>query len=264
MQSPETWDAVAPGYADEARRHAEHYSVEALRRLPVDEGDHVLDVASGPGTLALLAARRAARVVAVDFSPGMIAQLSARAAAAGLGNVEGKVMDSRALTFEDGTFDAAYCMFGFMFFPERDKVFKELHRVLRPSGRLLIGTWAPIDRRPLMKLGFDALAEALPFVPPPQKGDLQSPEECVGEMSAAGFVDVDPVPFTASALVESAEQYLDFMEKGGAPFAALRKKLGDAAWATVQEKLLEALRKRLPNGSAELSAEALLTTGRRS
>jgi len=264
MQSPETWDAVASGYADESRRHSEHYSIEALRRLPIGERDQVLDVACGPGTLTLLAARRAARAVGVDFSPRMIEELSARASQAGLANVEGNVMDSRELGFEDQTFDAAYCMFGFMFFPDRDKVFRELHRVLRPGGQLLIGTWAPIDRRPLMKLGFDALVEALPSMPPPQKGDLQSPDECVREMSAAGFVDVESVPFTASATVESADQYLDFMEKGGAPFAALRKKLGADAWAGVHQKLLESLQKRLPDCPTDLSAEALLTIGRRS
>jgi len=263
MQLPETWDAVAPGYADEARKHAEHYAREALRRAPVEAGGHVLDVAAGPGTLTFLAAPLAARVVAVDFSPGMIDELMARARAMSVANVEGKVMDVRELAFEDESFDAAYCMFGFMFFPDRARVFTELRRVLRPGGSLLVGTWAPIARRPLMKLGFDALAEALPSAPAPQKGDLQSPEECVTEMSAGGFVDVASEPFTASWRVESAEQYLGFMERSGAPFAMMRKKLGPEAWAEVQRKLLEALRARLPAGGADFAAEALLTRGTR-
>ena len=114
-----------------------------------------------------------------------------------------------------------------------------------------------------MKLGFDALAEALPSAPPQQKGDLQAPEDCVREMSAGGFVDVASEPFTASWRVESAEQYLGFMERSGAPFAMMRKKLGPEAWAEVQRKLLEALRARLPAGGADFAAEALLTRGTR-
>jgi ubiquinone/menaquinone biosynthesis C-methylase UbiE len=263
MQLPETWDTVAPGYADDARRHAEQYAREALRRVPTPAGARVLDLATGPGTLAFLAAETAAHVVAADFSPGMIEAVTARSRATGASNIEGRVMDAHALALPDGSVDVAYCMFGFMFFPDRPKVFAECRRVLRAGGRLLIGTWAPIDRRPLMKLGFDAMAEALPSAPAPQKGDLQSPDECVQEMSAAGFSDVESVPFTASWRVESAEQYLGFMERSGAPFAALRKKLGPEAWADVHRKLLDALRARLPEGGVDLPAEALLTHGTR-
>jgi SAM-dependent methyltransferase len=262
MQVPETWDIVAPGYADEARRHSEHYAREALRLVPAGKSARVLDIATGPGTLAFLAAETAGHVVAVDFSPGMIEALTARARATGVSNVEGSVMDSRDLDLADATFDAAYCMLGFMFFPDRPKVFAECRRVLRPGGRLLIGTWASIDRRPLMKLGFDAITEAMPSAPPPQKGDLQSPAECVGEMSAAGFTDVESTPFAASWHVESAEQYVDFMEKS-APLAMLRKRLGPEGWTDVRQKLLAAVRARLPEGGTELSAEALLTRGTR-
>jgi ubiquinone/menaquinone biosynthesis C-methylase UbiE len=263
MQLPETWDAVAPGYADEARKHAAHYAREALRRVPVEAGARVLDLATGPGTLAFLAAETANHVIATDFSSGMIDALCAHARAAGVSNVEGRVMDAQALELPDASVDLAYCMFAFMFFPDRGKVFAECRRVLRAGGRLVIGTWAPIDRRPLMKLGFDAMAEALPSAPRPLKGDLQSSGECIAEMSAAGFSDVESIPFTASWRVESAEQYVRFMERSGAPFAMIRKKLGDSAWAAVHQKLLDSIRARLPEGGADLSAEALLTRGTR-
>ena len=124
-----------------------------------------------------------------------------------------------------------------------------------------MATWAPIDRRPLMKIGFDALAEVLPEMPAPQKGDLQTPEDCAREMRAAGFREVTVEAFTASVRIESPADYLELMERSGAPFALIRKRLGETAWADVQRRLTDAVRRRLPEGPTDLAAEALLSRG---
>src|SRR6185436_97191 len=170
------------------------------------------------------------------------------AARAGVTNVTAAVMDAANLSFPDATFEAAFCMFGFFFFPDRAKAFREMHRVVKPGGHLLIGTWSPIEKRPLMKVAFEAFAEALPNMPRPGKGDLQDPEECVREMTEGGFKDVTARLFTSSMKVESAEQYLGVIERSTAPIAAMRTMIGEDAWAAMRTPLLEALRKRLPDG----------------
>jgi ubiquinone/menaquinone biosynthesis C-methylase UbiE len=262
MQLPSTWDAVASGYAEIMLRHTA-YAEQALDLAELVPSDRVLDVGTGPGLLALLAARRAAQVSAVDFSPAMVEQLVALSARDGVKNIDTGVMDAQSLAFPDASFDAAFSLFVFMFIPDRARAFLELRRVLRPGGRAVVATWAPIERRPLMKIGFDALAEVLPELPGPQKGDLQTPEDCVREMSAAGFRDVTVKAFSASVQIESAEHYLDVMERSGAPFVMLKKRFGEQAWTDIQLRLTEAVRRRLPDGPTDLTAEALLTRGLR-
>ena len=261
MQLPATWDAVAVGYGEEVQRWIAPFVAEAERDAGLAPDDRVLDVAAGPGTLALRVAPRVAQVTAVDFSPAMIDQLIARAAQAGAGNVEAAVMDAQTLELADGSFDAAFCLFGFMFFPDRARAFGELHRILRPQGRAVVATWGPIDRRPLMKVAFDAIAEVFPDLPRPQKGDLQQPDECAAEMSAAGFHQVSARAVTASVRVESAERYLEVTERSGAPLALLRKKFGPAAWGEAHARLLDIVRRSVPPGGAVLDAEAILTRG---
>jgi SAM-dependent methyltransferase len=239
------------------------YAEEALRIVAPAVDARVLDVGAGSGALACAAARRVARVTAVDFSPAMLEQLRAYAAGQGLGNVETAVMDAQSLALPDGSFDAAFSLFAFMFVPDRARAFGELRRVLRDGGRVLVATWGPIERRPLLKVGFDAMAEVLPQLPAPQKGDLQRPDECVTEMTAAGFRDVQCVPFTASIHVASPADYLRMLVNTGAPLVALRKRLGEEAWPGVWQGLLDAVGRRIPDGGAELSAEAMLTSGTR-
>ncbi len=261
MQSPATWDTVASGYAEQIASHTVKYCEEALRIVPLAPTDRVLDVACGPGSLAFLTAPRVAHVDAVDFAPGMVSEVTARATRDGVGNVAAAVMNAQELGFDGCTFDAAFCFFAFMFFPDRARAFGELYRVLKPGGRALVATWAPIDKRPLMRLGFEAMAEALPQLPLPLKGDLQAPDDCIREMSAAGFRAVECRPFSASLRIASPEDYLKMIERTGPGLDLAKKAIGEAAWASASARMLDSLRRRILAGGTDLSAEALLTNG---
>jgi len=256
---PKAWDIVSPTYAEDAEQWTS-YVEEVLRVAPPRVGTRILDVAAGPGTLSFRAAKIVERVDAIDFSPGMIGELTTRATRDGLTNVHGAVMNAEELAFPDATFDAAYCMFAYFFFPDRARAFREMLRVLRPGGRAVIATWSTIERRPFMKIGFEAMAEAFPQAPRPTKGDLQEPEECVQEMTAAGFADVSATRFPAAAPIESAEHYMTTLERSAAPIAGLKQKLGDG-WKDARARIVEAIAKRLPEGTKELAAEAIFTQG---
>jgi ubiquinone/menaquinone biosynthesis C-methylase UbiE len=262
QQLPSTWDVVAPTYAEDAAQW-QAYAEEAARLVPVATSNRVLDVACGSGTLSFLLAPRVARVDAVDFSPGMVEEVVRRASREGVDNVHAAVMDAQSLAFPDGSFDAAFCLFAFFFLPDRARAFRELLRVLRPGGRALVATWGPIETRPLMKIAFDAMAEALPQAPRPSKGDLQDPDECVREMTQAGFRDVTAEVFSTTTHVVSAERYLDLIVRSAAPLAVMKHKLGEQAWVATRSRLLDAVQRRMPEHGADLAAEAILTHGMR-
>ncbi len=264
MQQPDTWSAIASGYAG-AGKLFDVFHERALAELGELRGKRLLEVACGPGALARAAAGRGAQVVATDFSPGMVEELRRLAVNDGVASaIDAQVMDAEALSLEDDAFDAAFCLFGFMFFPDRARAFAELLRVLKPGGHAVVMTWSPIERRPLMQIGFAAMAEALPDMPKPQKGDLQEPAECEGELSAAGFVDVRCEPVVGEARFESASHYAQVIEDTSGPLKLLRTRMGEAAWAGVRERFLEAAGRRVPqDGPFTLSAEALMTCGRK-
>jgi len=265
----EPWDLVAEGYASEGAavmlpftRHA----VELARPSPTAR---VLDVATGTGMLALELAPRVARVDAVDFAPQMLEQLERQRRALGLGNVHTQVADGQALPFADGLFDAAFSMFGLMFFPDRDKGFAELRRVLAPGGVAVVSSWAPIERSPLMTLMFGALRAADPSRVVPQVNllSLENPDVFERELARAGFRDISVRPYTHEVPVESAEQFWDVTTRASAPLVLLKKRLGPAEWKRQTEVALAYLREHLSGptslGPALLGTTAWLGFGRR-
>ncbi len=109
-------------------------------------GDRVLDVACGTGVLAREAARRVGpdgSVTGFDRNADMLSV--ARRMSSGIDWREGM---AEALPFEENTFDAVVCQFGLMFFEDRAAALSEMHRVLKPGGRLAIAVWAALETSP--------------------------------------------------------------------------------------------------------------------
>jgi SAM-dependent methyltransferase len=127
----------------------------------VRAGDRVLDVGAGTGALALQAAALGARVTAIDLSSAMVARLSQRLAP--YPECKALVMDGQALTFEDGTFDAAFSVMSTTLFPKWGAGLDEAARVVRPGGWLGIVHWANPEGADI----FTILSRALQKLPLP-------------------------------------------------------------------------------------------------
>ncbi|MBV9194037.1 MAG: class I SAM-dependent methyltransferase [Solirubrobacterales bacterium] len=122
-------------------------SGEALiNRLAITDGLRMLDLGCGDGTTALPAARRGAHVLGVDIARNLVASGNERARAEGLANCtfqEGDASDLNELA--DESFDLVVSIFGAMFAPRPHDVAKEMVRVTRPGGRIVMGNWIPSD-----------------------------------------------------------------------------------------------------------------------
>lgn len=113
-----------------------------LELAEVRRGERVLDVATGTGNVALLAAARNAQVTGVDLTPELFDVARARAADQQL-QLDLVVGDAEELPFPDHSFDVVLSAFGVQYAPRRETTVAELIRVCRPGGRIAVANWTP-------------------------------------------------------------------------------------------------------------------------
>ncbi len=178
-----------------------------------------LDVAAGPGILSMYvfermkASKLPGRITVTDFAPGMVdaargrfASVEAETKASGV-DVSFEVMDGQALAVADRSMTHVGCMFGIMFYPDRPKGLRELHRVLVPGGRAVVATWMSAGAGDIAAdfaayLGLPPLGSADPNDTSPGAAVRRmsevgkDPDVLASELRAAGFesVGVHQVP----------------------------------------------------------------------
>jgi SAM-dependent methyltransferase len=172
-------------------------SGEALvKDLGVTDGMKVLDLGCGDGTTAVPAAQLGADVLGVDIASNLVAAGNERAKDLGLTNLsfqEGDATDLNEL--DDESFDLAISIFGAMFAPKPHDVAKEMVRVTRPGGRIVMGNWIPNDPTLVAQI----LKISSSYAPPPPEGFI-SPmtwgveEEVIERFTGAG-VSKDGISF---------------------------------------------------------------------
>jgi ubiquinone/menaquinone biosynthesis C-methylase UbiE len=143
-------------------------SGEALvRAIGVGKGLQVLDLGCGDGTTAVPAAQAGADVLGVDIARNLVAAGNRRAAELGLSNVRFQEGDATNLQpLPDRAFDLVVSIFGAMFAPKPLDVAKEMVRVTRPGGRIVMGNWIPND--PTLVAQILRISSA--YTPPPPAG----------------------------------------------------------------------------------------------
>jgi SAM-dependent methyltransferase len=264
LSVPEPWELVAEGYAVETVQIMLPFTRDAIALARPSSRARVLDVATGPGVLALEIASRVERVDALDFSSAMLAQLERQRSQLGMENVVAVLGDGQALPFEAGSFDAVFSMFGLMFFPDRARGFAEIRRVLRSGGVTVVSSWAPVDESPLMLLVFEALRAMDASRAPPQMDplSLENPVLFERELIEAGFDDVTVTAHEHGIWIETAEGLWNSIVRGSAPLLMLRRRLGPEEWARQSASAEKYLAERITTPQT-FNTTAYLGFGRR-
>jgi SAM-dependent methyltransferase len=172
-------------------------SGEALvGKIGVTDGLRVLDLGCGDGTTAVPSAQLGADVLGVDISSNLVAAGNRRAEELGLTNLsfqEGDASDLRDL--DDESFDLVVSIFGAMFAPKPQDVAREMVRVTKPGGRIVMGNWIPNDPTLVAQI----LKISASYSPPPPEGFI-SPmtwgiEDEVTERFTAAGISQDQISF---------------------------------------------------------------------
>ncbi len=167
-----------------------------VQRIGVSKGVKVLDLGCGDGTTALPAAKLGAEVLGVDIARNLVEAGNKQAAQLGLTNCTFREGDASNLEqLPDKAFDLVVSIFGAMFAPKPFDVAKEMVRVTKPGGRIVMGNWIPNDPTLVAQI----LKISSSYTPPPPEGFV-SPmtwgiESNVKERFGAAGVPAEKIAF---------------------------------------------------------------------
>ena len=267
-QTRAAWDEIAAGYDRYVTPTHMWLGSEALRRAEVGPGTRLLDVACGSGALSIPAARLGARVTAVDQSPVMVERIAARAREEGLSDLVASVMDGHDLDIEDDRFDVSASQFGVMLFPDLPRGLRELARVTRPGGRVLMVAYGPPAGVEFIGVFLEAIAAVvpgftgLPTDPPPLPFQAAEPARLTRELVAAGLRDVTLETIVETMAFRSGHQLWDWVVNSNPVGRILVADATPAQRTRIRDGLDEALRGRAgADGAAVLRAPVNIAVG---
>jgi ubiquinone/menaquinone biosynthesis C-methylase UbiE len=253
------WDLAAASY--EPLWHAQLACAREalLARAALAPGEHVLDVACGSGLVALAAAEAVGatgRVAGIDLSGCMIETARRRAEERGLRNATFARMDAERLDFPDASFDVALCALGLMYMPDPAHAMREMRRVLRPGGRIVVAVWGERSR-----CGWSPLFS---IVDAEVASDVCPLFFCLGEQDALARL-------FSEARLESVEQYrvaatLDYADADtacaaafvGGPVALAWSRFDAGVRARVRRRYLDAIDRWRDEGRYRVPSEFVI------
>jgi SAM-dependent methyltransferase len=219
-------------------------SGEALvKDLDITTGLEVLDLGCGDGTTAIPAANLGANVLGVDISRSLVDAGNARVEKLGLTNCRFQQGDACDLSdLGDERFDLVVSIFGAMFAPKPFDVAREVVRVTRPGGRIVMGNWIPED--PTMVAQLLKISSA--FTPPPPEGFISPMKwgvesDVIDRFTSAGIPE-DHVSFERDTFTfvhpgPSSEFLADFRDFYGPTMNAYEAAAADGRQEELQSKL---------------------------
>jgi SAM-dependent methyltransferase len=258
------WVERVEYYAREAVDKTRPFAEALVALVDPPAGARVLDVATGPGVVAVEAAKRvgpAGEVLATDFIPDWEPFVAAAAREAGVTTVSFATMPAEALGLPDDAFDVALCQFGLMFVPDAPRALTEMRRVLRPGGTVGVSVWSVAEKVGLFLMSriLGAALPPPPGDPPPSPTSMGDPGLIEGLVAKAGFENPTVERVTRSfVLVDAETAWREWSEAPGSPAARGLQSLSPAERDGVRRDVIAALEGYRRGEAIEITSEAIL------
>jgi ubiquinone/menaquinone biosynthesis C-methylase UbiE len=242
---------------------------ELVSKLGITKDMNVLDLGCGDGTTAIPEAELGANVLGVDIATNLVEAGNIRAREAGLTNIKFQEGDATNLVdLKDQSFDLVVSVFGAMFAPKPFDVAREMVRVTRPGGRIVMGNWIPGD--PTLVAQILKISSA--YTPPPPEGFI-SPmlwgvEDNVIERFGKAGVAKESISFTRDTFTFNApyppSEFVNTFKNYYGPtmnaFEAAEKNGKSAALQTELEDMFNRQNKSGTNDTTSIPATFLRVT----
>jgi SAM-dependent methyltransferase len=262
------WAARAESYARRAAAVNVPFAEALVMTVAPATGARVLDVATGPGIVAVAAAKRvgpSGSVLATDLVPEWASYVEEAATVAGVANVTFTAMPAEALALPDAEFDVALCQFGLMFVASPLTALREMRRVLRPGGKLGVAVWSVPE-----KVGIFLLARIVMSALPPADGPACSPMGMgepgliEGLVREAGFRDVQSERLTRFYVIaDPEEEWRRWSEDDSSPAARGLAGLSASERKRLRGEAFAALEAHRVGAEIRLPSEAIFVTALR-
>ena len=183
-------------YEDQYNRTTERHTARLMQATRITPGDRILDIGCGCGATSRQAARiaRDVSVLGIDLSTRMLQRARERSSAEGLTNTTFVRGDVQVYPFESQAFDLAISRFGVMFFADPVAAFRNVHRALRPGGRVAFLAWQSLPNNAWLRelLGVLAAGRDLPRPQPGTPGmfGLAIPDDVRRIFGEAGYDEI--------------------------------------------------------------------------
>jgi ubiquinone/menaquinone biosynthesis C-methylase UbiE len=258
----QAWNQIAEGYNQFVTDTEIWLANEALKRVGLQAGQSFLDVAAGCGGLSLPAARLGAKVLATDWSPEMIRLFEERVNKEGLSNAKGQIMDAHHLELENNQFDVSGSQFGVMLLPDLPKALKEMVRVTKPGGKVLLIAYGAPEKIDFLNFFIKALQfvaphfPGLPDNPPPLEFQVADPAVLRQRLVEAGLKNVKVETITEKLEFNSGQQFWDWTLNGNPIVGHVLSELNitDEQIEIIKQQLYQMIRER-----AGVNSTAILT-----
>ena len=233
----------------------------------IQAGMHVLDIACGTGEPAISIATQlngTGQVIGIDISSAPLEIARQRAMERNLTNVRFEPADAHKLSFEDSSFDRVTSRLGIMFFSDLPNALREMHRVLRPDGRVALLTWGVMGQ-PYFSSTVGTVLRAVPGSEMPEMAcrmfTFGQPGLLGGKLRAAGFSTVQEqfatVPWTWPG---SAAEVWEYFKEVAVPFAPLIQSVPADRRAEVDAAVVSAVSQYAEGNKIKFTAKVNITT----